>query len=197
MSEFAVSLLRLSYLLLLWVFVLLALAALRRDVYGVQILRRGKAGAVAGAPAKGRRGRKRSPSPAPPASGPAGRPGVVHGAPSPMPPGAGGSFQPVPQAEAAAWPTRLVVVAGPLAGTSLPLGGGIVIGRSSSANLVLDDEFASGRHARLIPGPDGWVLEDLGSTNGTYLGRQRITGPTPVKAGQTVRIGSTRLELVR
>jgi pSer/pThr/pTyr-binding forkhead associated (FHA) protein len=72
-----------------------------------------------------------------------------------------------------------------------------LIGRSSAANLVLDDEYTSGRHARLAPGPDGWILEDLGSTNGTFLGREQIRQPVPVRVGQTIRIGQTRLELER
>jgi pSer/pThr/pTyr-binding forkhead associated (FHA) protein len=72
-----------------------------------------------------------------------------------------------------------------------------VIGRSSSANLVLDDEFASGRHAQLVPRDGGWVLEDLGSTNGTFLGRERIAGPVELVAGQSIRIGNTTLEVLK
>jgi pSer/pThr/pTyr-binding forkhead associated (FHA) protein len=79
----------------------------------------------------------------------------------------------------------------------LPLNAGLVIGRSSSANLVIDDEFASGRHARVVPGPNGWLLEDLSSTNGTYIGEQRITGSVAVRSGQQFRIGQTKFELVR
>jgi pSer/pThr/pTyr-binding forkhead associated (FHA) protein len=88
------------------------------------------------------------------------------------------------------------VTEGPLAGTSLPLrGSGVLIGRNPECALVLDDDYASGRHCRIAPGPDGWMVEDLGSTNGTYLGRERLTGSRPVEVGSTLRIGKTVLEL--
>jgi pSer/pThr/pTyr-binding forkhead associated (FHA) protein len=96
-------------------------------------------------------------------------------------------------------PTTLVVTEGPLTGTSLPLrGGGILIGRNPECALVLDDDYASGRHCRIHPDPsgrDGWVVEDLGSTNGTFIGRDRLTGSRPVEVGTTLRIGKTVLEL--
>jgi pSer/pThr/pTyr-binding forkhead associated (FHA) protein len=61
---------------------------------------------------------------------------------------------------------------------------------------VLDDDFASSRHARIFPDPSGqWVVEDLGSTNGTYLDRTKLTAPTPVPLGVPIRIGKTVLEL--
>jgi pSer/pThr/pTyr-binding forkhead associated (FHA) protein len=61
---------------------------------------------------------------------------------------------------------------------------------------VLDDDFASSRHARIYPDATGqWVVEDLGSTNGTYLDRAKINAPTPVPLGVPIRIGKTALEL--
>ena len=88
---------------------------------------------------------------------------------------------------------------GPLAGTSLPLrSGGILVGRNPECALVLDDDYASGRHCRIYPDPsgrDGWAVEDLGSTNGTFIGRERLTGSRPVEVGTTLRIGKTVLEL--
>ncbi|HEV2344336.1 MAG TPA: FHA domain-containing protein [Actinocrinis sp.] len=94
-------------------------------------------------------------------------------------------------------PTRLHVTAGSLAGTSVPLGTQqITLGRAHDSTIVLDDDFASSRHARVFPDPSGqWVVEDLGSTNGTYLDRTKINGPTPVPAGVPIRIGKTVLEL--
>mgnify|MGYP002650136253 CR=1 FL=1 len=90
----------------------------------------------------------------------------------------------------------LVVTAGGLAGTSLRLKpGGTLIGRNPECALVLDDEFASGRHARIIRGEDGWYVEDLGSTNGTYLARNKVTTPTRVPLGTPVRVGKTVIEL--
>jgi len=62
---------------------------------------------------------------------------------------------------------------------------------------VLTDDYASTRHARLFPQDGQWLLEDLGSTNGTYLDRQKVTEPTPVSIGVPIRIGKTVLELRR
>ncbi|UTT66169.1 FHA domain-containing protein [Janibacter sp. CX7] len=93
-------------------------------------------------------------------------------------------------------PTHLVLTTGPLTGTSLPLReSGVLIGRNPECALVLDDEFASGRHARIIRGEDGWYVEDLGSTNGTFLGQYRVGDPVPVETGTSIRIGRTVIEL--
>ncbi len=92
--------------------------------------------------------------------------------------------------------TMLVVTAGNMAGTRLQLGTGpILIGRAEDSTLVLDDDYASIRHARLIQHGDGWAVEDLGSTNGTYLDRTRVTATTPVPVGLPIRIGRSVLEL--
>ncbi len=93
-------------------------------------------------------------------------------------------------------PAILVVTAGALAGTRLRLGSGtILIGRAEDSTLVLDDDYASTRHARIVQQGQGYAVEDLGSTNGTYLDRTRITAPTPVPVGVPIRIGRTVLEL--
>src|SRR4051812_17553500 len=93
-------------------------------------------------------------------------------------------------------PAILVVTAGSLAGTRLRLGPGpILIGRAEDSTLVLDDDYASTRHARIVQQGNGYAIEDLGSTNGTYLDRSRITAPTPVPVGVPIRIGRTVLEL--
>ncbi|MFC7326133.1 FHA domain-containing protein FhaB/FipA [Marinactinospora rubrisoli] len=93
-------------------------------------------------------------------------------------------------------PRSLVVTKGPLAGTTLNLSSHpIVIGRAKDATLVINDDYASGRHARIYSDNGRWVVEDLGSTNGTYLGQQRLTRPQPVSVGQPIRIGKTVLEL--
>jgi pSer/pThr/pTyr-binding forkhead associated (FHA) protein len=93
-------------------------------------------------------------------------------------------------------PMILVVTAGTLAGTRLRLGSGpILIGRAEDSTLVLDDDYASTRHARLTQQGQEYFLEDLGSTNGTYLDRARVTTPTPVPIGVPIRIGRTVIEL--
>ncbi|HET8768585.1 MAG TPA: FHA domain-containing protein, partial [Pedococcus sp.] len=95
-------------------------------------------------------------------------------------------------------PRTLVVTQGSLTGTSLPLReAGTVIGRNPECALVLDDDFASGRHARVFHRDGAWFVEDLGSTNGTWLGTQRLTEPVRVEAGTSLRIGKTVLELRR
>jgi hypothetical protein len=95
-------------------------------------------------------------------------------------------------------PSKLVVTDGALRGTTVPLGSGAVtIGRAADSTLVLEDDFASAHHARLVPNDGQWLVEDLGSTNGTYLDRTKITRPTPVPLGAPVRIGKTVMELRR
>jgi len=93
---------------------------------------------------------------------------------------------------------QLLVTSGALAGTSMGLTDQqITVGRANDATLVLNDDYASSRHARLYPQDGQWVVEDLGSTNGTYLDRQKVTQPTPVPVGVPIRIGKTVLELRR
>jgi pSer/pThr/pTyr-binding forkhead associated (FHA) protein len=95
-------------------------------------------------------------------------------------------------------PHTLVVTGGALKGTTIDLSEQqITLGRANDATLVLNDDYASSRHARIFPQDGQWIVEDLGSTNGTYLDRQKVTRPTPVPAGVPVRIGKTVLELRR
>lgn len=90
----------------------------------------------------------------------------------------------------------LVVTEGALAGTTITLTGQpITMGRAEDSTLVLTDDYASSRHARLTARNGEWFLEDVGSTNGTYLDRAKVTGPTPVPLGVPIRIGRTALEL--
>jgi pSer/pThr/pTyr-binding forkhead associated (FHA) protein len=71
----------------------------------------------------------------------------------------------------------------------------VLIGRGSDAAIRLDDDYVSTRHARIAASGDEWFVEDLGSTNGTYIGSVRITQPTTITLGTQVRIGKTILEL--
>ena len=93
-------------------------------------------------------------------------------------------------------PRQLIVTQGALAGTRISLDARpILIGRADDSTLVLDDDYASTRHARIAQQGEEWYVEDLGSTNGTYLDRAKVTGPTRVPLGVPVRIGKTVLEL--
>ncbi|MER5620978.1 FHA domain-containing protein [Streptosporangium sp. NPDC002544] len=93
-------------------------------------------------------------------------------------------------------PRQMVVTGGPLQGTTITLSETpITIGRANDATLVVSDDYASSRHARLFPQDGQWIVEDLGSTNGTYLDRSKVTRPTPVPLGVPIRIGKTVIEL--
>lgn len=101
-------------------------------------------------------------------------------------PGATGAFDP-----------RLIVERAPghTPGMEYDVGDGAIMGRGDQAEIRLEDPFASSRHAKLTPQGGIVVLEDLGSTNGTYIGSARITQPTTLTLGTQVRIGKTLLEL--
>jgi pSer/pThr/pTyr-binding forkhead associated (FHA) protein len=92
---------------------------------------------------------------------------------------------------------KLVVVDGAAAGITVELTGEpITIGRADDSTITLtDDDYVSTRHARLVLQDGAWLIEDLGSTNGTYVDRQRVTALTPVTLGVPIRIGKTVLEL--
>jgi FHA domain len=93
-------------------------------------------------------------------------------------------------------PRQLVVTHGALAGTRISLDGRpIMIGRADDSTLVLDDDYASTRHARVSLRGTDWFVEDLGSTNGTYLDRAKVTTPLRVPLGVPIRIGKTVIEL--
>ena len=163
MNELSLTIIRVAFLAVLWLFVIAAIGVVRTDLLGgpSTTARRGKA-RQAQAPRQGRPAR-----PARPARG-------------------RGS------------PRVLVVTAGALKGTSLDLSQQqITLGRANDATLVLNDDYASSRHARIFPQDGQWIVEDLGSTNGTYLDRQKVTRPMPVPLGVPIRIGKTVLELRR
>ncbi len=181
MSELTLTVMRLGFLAVLWLFVIVAVQVIRSDLFGAKGAKaapRGRraAGAAATATAAGPR----------PQQGPrdTGSHQTQHQAPQP---GRGRRGA----------PTQLVVVEGSLAGTTVALQGQtITLGRAHDSTIVLDDDYASSRHARIYPDQAGqWTVEDLGSTNGTYLDRQRLTVPTPLQPGMPIRIGRTVIEL--
>ena len=93
-------------------------------------------------------------------------------------------------------PTHIAIVDGANAGEKVSLDDApVLIGRGSDAAIRLDDDYVSTRHARIASSGDQWFVEDLGSTNGTYIGSHRLTQPTILQLGSKVRIGKTTLEL--
>jgi pSer/pThr/pTyr-binding forkhead associated (FHA) protein len=102
-----------------------------------------------------------------------------------------------PKAAKGKAPRELLVTEGALKGTRLKLNGSpVTIGRDEGSTLVLTDDYVSNHHARIFAsGPDRWLVEDLGSTNGTYLGQAKVSGPTPLTIGSKVRVGRTVMEL--
>ena len=93
-------------------------------------------------------------------------------------------------------PTHVAIIDGANAGEQISLDEApLLIGRGSDAAIRLDDDYVSTRHARIASSGEQWFVEDLGSTNGTYIGTQRLTQPTTLQLGSQVRIGKTTLEL--
>ncbi|MFD5080632.1 FHA domain-containing protein [Streptomyces sp. NPDC058371] len=174
MSELTLTVMRLGFLAVLWLFVIVAVQVIRSDLFGTRVTQRGS-----------RRDASRPQQAARQAAPPQQRQQQA-----PPPSGGGGR-----QRRGA--PSKLVVSEGTLTGTTVALQGQtITLGRAHDSTIVLDDDYASSRHARIYPDRDGqWIVEDLGSTNGTYLDRARLTTPTPVPLGAPIRIGKTVIEL--
>jgi pSer/pThr/pTyr-binding forkhead associated (FHA) protein len=161
MSELTLTIIRLGFLAILWLFVLTAVSVMRSDLFGRRV---------------------------------APRTAAQRSAPPPAPPRA--SRQPKPTKGRRGAPSTLVVTQGALTGTSVRLGDTpVTLGRAQDSTIVLDDDYVSSRHARIFPRDGQWLVEDMGSTNGTYLERQKVSGPTPVKIGVPIRIGKTTVEL--
>ncbi|KKD09683.1 FHA domain-containing protein FhaB/FipA [Streptomyces sp. WM6386] len=168
MSELTLTVMRLGFLAVLWLFVIVAVQVIRSDLFGTRVTQRG-ARREAARPQQAQR------QPAPPQQ----------------------RQQPAAGRRGRNAPSKLVVSEGTLTGTTVALQGQtITLGRAHDSTIVLDDDYASSRHARIYPDRDGqWIVEDLGSTNGTYLDRSRLTTPTPIPLGAPIRIGKTVIEL--
>jgi hypothetical protein len=154
MSEITLTIIKVVYLALLWLFILSAVSVIRSDLFG-----------------------KTVPSPEQPRS-----------LEEPPPPKKGRRKRGAPH--------KIVISQGNQAGTSASLDAGVVmIGRGADCQLILDDDYVSTRHARVAAVEEGHYVEDLGSTNGTYVNGQRITAPTMITLADTVRIGKTIMKL--
>ena len=156
MSELTLTIIKLGFLAVLWLFVLSAVSVIRTDLFGTRVTQ---------------------PKPEPKQRGKAPK-------------------APKPPKRRRGEPAAAIVVEGTSVGQSAPLGDApIVIGRGAECELRIDDEYVSTRHAVLRPQGGQWYVEDLGSTNGTFVGEARIHKPTAVGPGTPVRVGKTILEL--
>ena len=108
-----------------------------------------------------------------------------------------GMYSATGQAPGGAPKLRVGSGAGLRVGAAYDLAEGALLGRGDDADIVLEDSFASSRHARLVPHGDVIVLEDLGSTNGTYLNDEPLRGPQPLHPGDRIRIGDTAFTFER
>jgi pSer/pThr/pTyr-binding forkhead associated (FHA) protein len=157
MSEIALTIIKVAFLALLWLFILSAVSVIRSDLFGktVRASDQPQPQELESPPAPSRKGRRQR-----------GEPRVF------------------------------MISQGNQAGLSAELAGGVImIGRGPDCQLILDDDYVSTRHARVVSTPNGIYVEDLGSTNGTYVNGQRITAPTTITLADTVRIGKTMLRL--
>ncbi|MGL3148810.1 FHA domain-containing protein FhaB/FipA [Microbacterium sp. A82] len=170
MSPLVLLLLRIGFLVLLWFFVLGVVYSLRADLFGVKV--------------------RKLPAEVAPA-GPA--PASVPAPAAPRP-------QSTPRTSGAATTStvsKLVITSGPKAGLELPLGTQpMTIGRSSESGLVIRDDYTSSHHARLLLRGETWIIQDLDSTNGTFLAGARVSGaPAPISIGDAIKVGATTFEL--
>jgi pSer/pThr/pTyr-binding forkhead associated (FHA) protein len=157
LSEIALTVIKVLFLALLWLFILSAVSVIRSDLFGKTVA----------APDQPRAQELESPPPPPRKT-----------------------------KRTRGDPRIVVITQGNQAGMSADLAGGLVlIGRGADCQLILDDDYVSTRHARIVAGENGVYVEDLGSTNGTYVNGQRITAPTSVSLADTVRIGKTVMKL--
>jgi pSer/pThr/pTyr-binding forkhead associated (FHA) protein len=157
-SEIALTVLKVLFLALLWLFIFSVVSVIRSDLFG-------------------------KPVPAPD------QPEAPRELESPSPPSRRGRR---PRGD----PRVVSIVQGQQTGETAELAPGLVmIGRGADCQLVLDDDYVSTRHARVVAGESGLYIEDLGSTNGTYVNGTRITAPTAISLSDTLRIGKTILKL--
>lgn len=174
MSELTLLLLRIGFLLLMWSFVFSIVYALRSDLFGTRVRRMPAAASSAAAAA-----------PSAPAAA------VATSAAAPKAPSS-------PPTAAGPPARRLVITSGAKEGLELELEGDqLTIGRSADSGLVIRDDYTSTHHARLMLWDDVWMLQDLDSTNGSFVKGKKVGAPTPIPPNTPVSIGTTTFELRR
>ena len=92
-------------------------------------------------------------------------------------------------------PQLRIVAPEEIKGRAFPLSDELTVGRAAGCQVTLDDTFASQLHARVFSRDGQWYVEDLGSTNGTYLNRRKVAGPMVMQRGDRLQIGNTVMEL--
>ena len=168
MSELALFIVRVAFLVVLWTFIFTIISVIRADLFGQKVVSRV---AEANAPTR--------------VSAP-----VIPSAP------ANSLTEALLSEPNAASATKVVITEGARRGTEVRLvGRELTIGRAENSDLVIDDEYASTQHAKLVLINNDWLVQDLNSTNGTYIGDNRVGTPAVVKIGQGIRIGKTVFEL--
>ncbi|MFM2384708.1 MAG: hypothetical protein RL166_582 [Actinomycetota bacterium] len=169
MSELALFLLRIGLVAVLWIFVFSIISVIRSDLFGQKVA--GKAAKLNATQ-------------------------VVSQANIPNPPTGPVRVLQESNAPSSKTATKLVITEGENAGREIPLDGReLHIGRAVNSDLVITDEYASTQHAKLVLINDEWLVQDLNSTNGTFLGGVRVGIPAVVKLNTPVKVGKTVFEL--
>ncbi|WP_309614996.1 FHA domain-containing protein [Salinibacterium sp.] len=176
MGELTLLILRIAFLVVLWGFVFAIVYALRSDLFGQKVRRLPAAAAAPAAAVVA----PQFTAPAP----------VTEQMSRPQSPASG--------VASSVDARRLVITTGAKAGLQMDLPDeAMTIGRSNESGLVIRDDYTSTHHARLLLWGDGWVIQDLDSTNGTFLDGTRVLVPTQVPLNTPVKIGTTSFELRR
>lgn len=176
MSDLALFLVRIGFLAVLWIFVFSILSVIRADLFGQKVVSRvaeANQPVVVSAP-------------------------VIPAAPLNNTPETSDALPVIdaPASDLQIIPSKLLLTAGPRKGQELRLDRReVTIGRADNADLVIQDEFASTHHAKLVLMNGEWLIQDLNSTNGTFVNGKRVGTPMVVKANVPVQIGNSVFEL--
>lgn len=173
MSELTLLILRIGFLIALWVFVFFVVYAVRSDLFGQRV--------------------RKMPASTPSTVSPDASAFLTSAQPRIAAPIVSGEIAP-----ADGTVLKLVITSGALEGQELPLQGDVItIGRSPDSSLVIQDDYTSTHHARLETRGGTWLLRDLDSTNGTTLSGTRVTTPTPIPLNAPIVVGSMTFEVRR
>jgi len=168
MSELALFLIRVAFVGVLWIFIFSIISVIRADLFGQRVVSKVT--------------EENSPT--------------IVSKPIVPAPAATVRVLATADAPASAGATKLVITDGENVGFELALTGReVTIGRAVSSDIVITDEYASTQHAKLVLMNDDWLIQDLNSTNGTYLAGTRVGTPAVVKLNTPVKVGKTVFEL--